>query len=262
MVNQDIFCNFVVDIMIQPKYIYLEEVGSTNDFLRQYEGDEEMVVAWTDFQHAGRGQGANHWESECGKNLTFSILIHPDNVLAHEQYIISMAVAATMRKYLSQVLSEEVYIKWPNDIYWKERKISGTRIDGNIKAGKLSDMVIGTGINTNQNEFNGTAPNPVSLTQITGKTYDRQAILNDIIIRFKHYLDIAHKEWTARKECPTIHGEYHQHLFRKEGIHRYEDADGQFDARLVEVLPNGIMRLERTDGTISEYEFKEVKFCL
>ena len=54
MVNQDIFCNFVVDIMIQPKYIYLEEVGSTNDFLRQYEGDEEMVVAWTDFQHAGR----------------------------------------------------------------------------------------------------------------------------------------------------------------------------------------------------------------
>ena len=128
MVNQDIFCNFVVDIMIQPKYIYLEEVGSTNDFLRQYEGDEEMVVAWTDFQHAGRGQGANHWESECGKNLTFSILIHPDNVLAHEQYIISMAVAATMRKYLSQVLSEEVYIKWPNDIYVGDQKVGGILI--------------------------------------------------------------------------------------------------------------------------------------
>ena len=66
----------------------------------------------------------------------------------------------------------------------------------------------------------------------------------------------------TRKECKTIHSEYHRHLFRKEGIHSYEDANGRFDAKLVEVLPNGIMRLERTDGTISEYEFKEVKFCL
>ena len=104
--------------------------------------NEEMVVAWTDFQHAGRGQGANHWESECGKNLTFSILIHPDNVLAHEQYIISMAVAATMRKYLSQVLSEEVYIKWPNDIYVGDQKVGGILIENRLAGSHIRDCVI------------------------------------------------------------------------------------------------------------------------
>ena len=231
--------------------IHLKEVDSTNIYLLDNAdrfSNEEITVAVTDYQTAGRGMGTNTWESEPDKNLLFSILIH-------------MAHALSLFDVLSSY-SEDITIKWPNDIYWNERKISGTRIDGNISAGKLSDMVIGTGININQNTFNGTAPNPVSLTQITGKTYDRQVILNDIIARFRHYLGIAHEEWTTQKECKTIHSEYHRHLFRKEGIHSYEDANGKFDARLVEVLPNGIMRLERTDGTISEYEFKEVKFCL
>ena len=244
--------------------IHLKEVDSTNIYLLDNAdrfSNEEMTVAVTDYQTAGRGMGTNTWESEPDKNLLFSILIHPTWLDPYMQYIISMAHALSLYDVLSSY-SEDITIKWPNDIYWKERKISGTRIDGNISAGKLSDMVIGTGININQNTFNGTAPNPVSLTQITGKTYDRQAILNDIITRFRHYLGIAHEEWTTRKECKTIHSEYHRHLFRKEGIHSYEDANGQFDARLVEVLPNGIMRLERTDGTISEYEFKEVKYCL
>ena len=244
--------------------IKLKEIDSTNIYLLENAekfSNEEMTVAITDYQTAGRGMGNNTWESEPDKNLLFSILIHPTWLEPYMQYIVSMAHALSLYDVLSSY-SEDITIKWPNDIYWKESKISGTRIDGNISAGKLSDMVIGTGININQSEFHGTAPNPVSLTQITGRTYNRQAILYDIIARFSYYLNIAKQEWMMRKECPTIHSEYHHHLFRKEGIHSYEDANGQFDGRLLEVLPNGIMRLERTDGTISEYEFKEVKFCL
>ena len=243
---------------------HLKEVDSTNIYLLNNAdkfSNEEITIAVSDYQTAGRGMGTNTWESEPDKNLLFSILIHPIWLEPQMQYIISMAHALALYDVLS-AYADGISIKWPNDIYWKERKISGTRIDGNIQSGRMSDMVIGTGININQSEFHGSAPNPVSLTQITGKTYDRQTILNDIITRFKHYLDIAKEEWTTRKKCKTIHSEYHRHLFRKEGIHSYEDANGRFDAKLVEVLPNGIMRLERTDRTISEYEFKEVKFCL
>ena len=244
--------------------IHLKEVDSTNIYLLNNAdkfSNEETTVAVSDYQTAGRGMGTNTWESEPDKNLLFSILIHPIWLEPQMQYIISMAHALSLYDVLSSY-SKDVTIKWPNDIYWKERKISGTRIDGNIKAGKLSDMVIGTGININQNEFHGSAPNPVSLTQITGKAYNRQTILNEIIARFKLYLDIAKSEWTIHKDCSTILTEYHKHLFWKEGIHHYEDANGQFDAEFIEVLPNGIMRLKRTDGTISEYEFKEVKYCL
>ena len=244
--------------------IHLKEIDSTNIYLLDNAdrfSNEEITIAVSDYQTAGRGMGTNTWESEPDKNLLFSILIHPTWLEPYMQYIISMAHALSLYDVLSSY-SKDITIKWPNDIYWKERKISGTRIDGNIQSGRLSDMVIGTGININQSEFNGTAPNPVSLTQITGKTYDRQVILNDIITRFKHNLDIAQKEWTIHKDCNTILTEYHKHLFWKEGIHSYEDANGQFEAEFVEVLPNGIMRLKRIDGTISEYEFKEVKFCL
>ena len=244
--------------------IHLKEVDSTNIYLLNNAdkfSNEETTVAVSDYQTAGRGMGTNTWESEPDKNLLFSILIHPIWLEPYMQYIISMAHALSLYDVLSSY-SKDVTIKWPNDIYWKERKISGTRIDGNIQSGRMSDMVIGTGININQSEFNGSAPNPVSLTQITGKTYDRQTILNDIISRFEHYLSIAKAEWTIRQDCSTILTEYHKHLFWKEGIHHYEDANGQFDAEFIEVLPNGIMRLKRTDGTISEYEFKEVKYCL
>ena len=214
MVNQDIFCNFVVDIMIQPKYIYLEEVGSTNDFLRQYEGDEEMVVAWTDFQHAGRGQGANHWESECGKNLTFSILIHPDNVLAHEQYIISMAVAATMRKYLSQVLSEEVYIKWPNDIYVGDQKVGGILIENRLAGNHIRDCVIGIGLNVNQTEFRSDAPNPVSMAQL----YRREG--------FHNYRDV---KGDFEAELVTVEDDGHLVLRDKAGnLRSYAFKEVQF----------------------------------
>ena len=244
--------------------INLKEIDSTNRYLLDNAdtfGNEEITIATTDYQTAGKGMGTNTWESEPDKNLLFSILIHPTWLEPYMQYIISMAHALALYDVLSS-LTDGITIKWPNDIYWKDLKISGTRIDGNIKSGKMSDMVIGTGININQSAFNGTAPNPVSLHQITGCTYDRNEILFNIISRFEHYLSIAKEEWITRKECKTIHEEYHKHLFRKEGIHRYEDEKGQFDAQLLEVLPNGIMRLKRTDGTISEYEFKEVKFCL
>lgn len=246
------------------KIVALKEIDSTNRYLldnAEVYSNEDVTVAVSNYQTAGRGMGTNTWESEPGKNLLFSILIHPVWIDPQMQYVISMAHALALYDVLSSY-SDSITIKWPNDIYWKERKISGTRIDGNIKGGRMSDMVIGTGININQGEFNGTAPNPVSLTQITGKEYDRNSILQAIISRFEHYLSIAREEWVTRQECITILEAYHKRLFRREGVFLYEDERGQFEAQFLEVLPSGIMRLKRTDGTISEYEFKEVKFCL
>ena len=106
------------------KTLYLEETDSTNDFLRHYTPgeDEDMTVVWTDFQRKGRGQGSNQWESEAGKNLTFSVLIHPDKVRAQDQYIISMAVAETMHRFLSGMVDTAIQIRWPNDIYVGDRE--------------------------------------------------------------------------------------------------------------------------------------------
>ena len=234
--------------------IRLEKIGSTNDYLLSLKTDKD-VVAVTDYQSAGKGMGTNRWESEPGKNLLFSILVHPTWLHPKDQYLLSMAEALALYDVLSEYTSG-ITIKWPNDIYWNDRKISGTRIDGNIAGGGMSDMIIGTGININQEQFYSDAPNPVSLYNITRTKYDTDLILNDIISRFEYYYNMA-------KESPdAIHSMYLQRLYRRDGTYAYEDENGRFEAELLTVKPNGIMVLRRTDGTLSEYEFKQVKYII
>lgn len=244
--------------------IKLSNTTSTNEYLKQMLDRQPNAMQWegvvvTAYQASGKGMGSNTWESEAGKNLLFSILIHPTWLQPSMQFLLSMAQALAIYDVLSQY-TEGITIKWPNDIYWHDRKISGTLIDGTIKGHQMCDMIIGTGININQEVFLSDAPNPVSLLQITGKEHDPYDILKKIIKCFEHYYGIALREWTASQECNTIIATYHQHLYRKDELHWYEDTEGRFQAILLYVQPNGIMTLKRTDGTLSQYEFKEVKF--
>ena len=244
--------------------IKLSDISSTNDYLLGLDTEEEVCVR-TDYQSAGKGMGTNTWESEAGKNLLFSILVHPVWLSVTEQYLLSMAEALAIHDALTEFLEltmgvetiKKLTIKWPNDIYWEDKKLSGTRIDGNIKGGVLQDFVIGTGINVNQQRFFSDAPNPVSLYQITGKEYDNDEILNKILEHFAKYQD-ALKQGDKEK----VVREYHERLYRRTGIHRYEDGNGTFDAEIVKVNTNGIITLRRTDGTLSDYEFKEVRFVI
>ncbi|MBR3521277.1 MAG: biotin--[Prevotella sp.] len=231
--------------------IHLTNITSTNDYLLSLKSQED-IVAVSDYQTRGKGMGTNRWESEPGKNLLFSILIHPTWIPVNQQYLLSMAEAVALCDTLREV-TDDITIKWPNDIYWKDKKISGTRIDVNLSGGILADMVIGTGINVNQTEFLSDAPNPVSLKQITGREHDREALLNDILERFQPLQQMLKDGGT--EEIVRL---YHERLYRKEGMHGYKDANGTFMAAIDYVEPSGILHLTLEDGTKREYMFKEV----
>lgn len=231
--------------------IHLTNITSTNDYLLSLKSQED-IVAVSDYQTRGKGMGTNRWESEPGKNLLFSILIHPTWIPVNQQYLLSMAEAVALCDTLREVTAD-ITIKWPNDIYWKDKKISGTRIDVNLSGGILADMVIGTGINVNQTEFLSDAPNPVSLKQITGREHDREALLNDILKRFQPLQQMLKDGGT--EEIVRL---YHERLYRKEGMHGYKDANGTFMAAIDYVEPSGILHLTLEDGTKREYMFKEV----
>ncbi len=235
----------------------IETTSSTNDYLLSLSDDREVAVV-TDYQTSGKGMGTNTWESEAGKNLLFSILIHPDWLPIARQYLLSMAEAIALVEVMREVTGDEAFtIKWPNDIYWQDKKVSGTRIDVNLQGFRIHDMVIGTGININQRVFRSDAPNPASLWQITGREYDADDILRRILERFDRYRTLLQDAGEEK-----IMAMYHENLYRRHGMHRYEDEAGEFDAELVGVAPNGIMTLRRSDGTLSRYEFKEVKFII
>ena len=238
------------------KIIRLSETDSTNHYLRQcVEGDEEVVVT-TDFQTAGRGQGTNTWESERGQNLLFSMRVGGQGVAVARQFLLSMAHALAVHEALSRHTGN-VSIKWPNDIYWLDKKIAGTLIEVNVGRQGISSLLIGTGINVNQEVFRSDAPNPVSLRQIVGHSVDREQLLHDIMESQQKY-----QRMLAAGEYKQIVGSYHERLYRREGYHPYRDAQGPFEARLERVADDGRLLLIDKDGRHREYRFKEVQFII
>ena len=241
--------------------IHRNEVTSTNTYVKELlsEGIElpDMTVVEADFQTGGRGQQDNHWESERGKNLTFSLVCHPTFLQAVDQFVLSQAIAVAVWRTLSD-FTEGISIKWPNDIYWNDKKICGTLIECNLAGSTIKDCIIGTGINVNQTVFTSDAPNPVSLAQIIGFTLNRQHILDSIIQQFKELYEEL-KDGKIEK----LKDEYMQHLYRREGFHLYQEPDGEpFEAEIMDVKSNGHLVLRRHDGGLKKYELKQLKYIL
>lgn len=243
-------------IIMKKKIIRLKEIDSTNCFLREYkeEGEEDMLIAVADFQTAGKGQGTHTWESEEGKNLLFSIKVHPHWVPVRQQFLLSMAEALALKDALDTYV-DGITLKWPNDVYWNDKKISGTLIETTVDSKGIKTCIFGTGINVNQLEFSSDAPNPVSLCQILGHEVDRDELLQKIVDAFEQYYELL-----RRADYMDVSGIYHLALYRRKGFHRYEDADGEFEGALVEVEDDGHLILHDKQGVMRSYAFGEVKF--
>ena len=167
------------------KVTRLKNIESTNQYLQNLldEGRDvvdNVVVA--DFQTSGKGQGKNVWESEAGKNLLFSVALDMSFLKAEEQFLLTQMISVAMINVLEKYLPKEnLSVKWPNDIYFNDRKIAGVLIKNEIKGMMLGTSIIGIGLNVNQIVFDENIPNPISMKMITGKDYDLKEILSDII---------------------------------------------------------------------------------
>lgn len=241
---------------MEEKIIRLKEIDSTNRFLRELkdEQEDEMVVAVADFQTAGKGQGSHTWESEAGKNLLFSIKVNPRWVPVRQQFLLSMAGAIAIKEALETYV-DGITLKWPNDVYWNDKKISGTLIETSIDSKGIKTCIFGIGINVNQEAFHSDAPNPVSLRQILGHEVDKDELLQKVIEGFRRYYELL-----RRADYMDVSGIYHLSLYRRKGFHRYEDADGDFEGAFVEVEDDGHLILHDKHGVIRSYSFGEVKF--
>lgn len=240
--------------------IHLNETISTNQWLRDYGGNEDMTV-WADYQTAGRGCGTNSWESERGQNLLFSLLLHPKGVPAASQFILSMANALALRDALAEQI-DDVTIKWPNDIYWHDQKICGTLIETTLRSSGIATCIIGTGINVNQQQFLSDAPNPVSLRQILGHDTDREELLHRVLSHIARKMDeVELGAWEP------IRAHYRQHLYRRGETHDYLIDGKREKCELTGVTDDGHLQLLLLSGQGKEdrllsFAFKEVQFIL
>lgn len=248
--------------------IHIDETDSTNRWLRDNPplfgnnpalldnkgrllGKNDCVVVVADYQTAGKGCGTNSWESERGKNLIFSMLIHPTDVPANEQFRITEITSVAMCETLQRYGCKNVSIKWPNDIYVGDKKICGMLIENRLQGSAIKDCIIGIGLNVNQHEFLSDAPNPVSLYQILGHETDREALL-------QAFLDAFDSTYNSKTTCST----YKEMLYRKGKDSLYRDKTTCFKATLTDVLPDGRLLLVDQEGRERLYAFKEVEFIV
>ncbi|MCE5331970.1 MAG: biotin--[acetyl-CoA-carboxylase] ligase, partial [Bacteroidales bacterium] len=145
-------------------------------------------------------------------------------------------------------------IKWPNDIYWNDKKIGGILIENSLQSGKIKWTVIGVGLNINQKTFISDAPNPVSLCQITGKRIALKPILNDICNNIGNlYILMDYAE---------IRKGYAESLYRKEGFHLFRAEGETFEAKIDKIYPDGKLELETKAGEKRGFYFKEVEYVI
>ncbi len=235
--------------------VELEVTASTNDYLRHnlrlYPG--LLTVATAEYQTAGRG-ATGQWESGQGENLLFSLLSHPTMLDAADIFLLSQTACLAICKALERY-GEEVSIKWPNDIYWGDKKMVGILIENELAARKVSDSIMGVGVNVNQQHFPLSLPNPTSLALELGHEVERGEVLEGIVAEFCALYDALMQ---GRGE--HIRVEYLNRLYRCGKACTYRDQDGEFTATLLTVEPGGHLVLRDERGTLRRYAFKEVNF--
>ncbi len=239
------------------KIIRFESLDSTNDYCRKLIESghtEEGTVIVAGRQLRGRGLAGNSWESEEGKNLTFSIILHPAFLHPEDQFFLSMSVSLGIAGYL-EAIAGNITIKWPNDIYAGNKKIAGILIENTIIENSTETSIAGIGVNINQTFFSSRIPDPVSLKLITGRDRDLGECL-DGICKNLNYWYILLKQGNK----PYIRSRYTERLFGINKTGDFKSGSRKFRAIIRGTDKYGRLALELPDKTIEYYNLKEVGF--
>ncbi|HEX2607166.1 MAG TPA: biotin--[acetyl-CoA-carboxylase] ligase [Flavisolibacter sp.] len=213
-------------------FLELPTVDSTNNYAMGmvHAGMAQHGMAvFAGEQTRGRGQRSKVWFSQAGQSISLSIIIRPDALSSSRLFLLSqMAAVAAHRFFLNYSLSD-TFIKWPNDIFWRDRKAGGILIENSFKGPKWMYAVIGIGLNINQADFPDLDRKAVSLRQITGQNYEPAQLARSLCT----YMDAAWKELLI--DPASIDQAYQQALFRRGARVKFKQ-----DSRIFEALVKGV----------------------
>ena len=269
---------------------WYDELDSTNnEAIRKAGSLDNMSVIAASHQTAGRGQRGNAWHAEAGENLTFSIFLRfrtPSDdregsfpeIMAADQFVLSETATLAQCRFLKRK-GIDARIKWPNDIYAGNRKISGMLVENSLNGKYLATSVIGIGLNVNQTCFPPELPNPTSMSLLTGSHYELGTLLGEFMEVFTETVlmmnGIPHEEL---KEL------YERELYRKGEQVMFLDISGRpaylpanpvmsgspdgrsdetyFTGTVKGVSDTGMLQVMLPDGTVREFGFKEIAYVI
>lgn len=264
-------------------FIELQSVDSTNNYaLARIHADlaQHGEAFFAREQVAGKGQRGRYWASGKDENIILSVVLQPSPLVLSQQFQLSACISVAVREFFAHYAGDAAKIKWPNDLYWQDRKAGGILIENIIRAememaeeswhqGRPKDRpiiidhppsgwnwsVAGIGININQTIFGSGLKNPVSLKQITGKNFD-------VVVLAKELCEILDKRYTelVNEGVDDIYAEYRRQLYKKDEPVKLKKDNRIFEAVIKDVSPMGQLIVQHA---IEEtFDFGEIEWVL
>jgi BirA family biotin operon repressor/biotin-[acetyl-CoA-carboxylase] ligase len=245
--------------MIGFPLIELDRVDSTNRYaesLLEKGMVAEGTVIRADEQFAGKGQHDNIWISEPGRNLTFTVILHPHRIPPGRQFLLNKAMALGVCDFIRGMVGK-CTIKWPNDILVSNRKIAGILISHKIMGASIADSVIGIGININQQRFPSDLSNPVSLVQLQHRETDLRDAFKNVCQRLEtRYAALClgkHQSIdTSYRDALLGIGEWRMFLRNGE----------KFSGKITGVDDLGRLLVETRDQRTTAFNHKEIEYII
>jgi len=252
-------------------FVELQSVDSTNNYARQqiHAGlAQHGMAVFAHEQLLGKGQRGKTWSSERDAGIILSIVLKPQPFLMlSQQFILNACVSVAINDFFIKYAGSDTKIKWPNDLYWQDRKAGGVLIESVVRSqesGVNSPQlvspnwewaIVGIGININQTVFPSYLPNPVSLKQITGKDYNVVELAKELCDYLeKYFLKLIDEDYSR------IHDQYVAHLYMKNATVKLKKGNRVFEAMIKSVSPSGKLIVQH--AIEEEFDFGEVEWMI
>ena len=239
-------------------FVELQTVNSTNNYAIEKVHDGLAFHGNVFFAHeqiAGKGQLGKKWIATPNQNIMMSVVLEPDFLRVSQQFYLSVCLADACAGFFTDFITSDFYIKWPNDIYWRDRKIGGILIENILQGDKWKFAVAGMGINVNQTEFPAFLTSAVSLKQITGKTFSPVDLAKELCKRTEEkYQQLRTGGFNELLE------EYNGYLFRKNEKVKLKTGNGVFETTILGVSADG--QLHSKDDIERNFNFGEVVWVI
>ena len=260
-------------------FIELQSIDSPNKYAmgivhgdQLSDGQDEPQHGTAVFSHeqtAGKGQRGKKWQSEKDANISLSILLNPYPMRISEQFKLSVCIAVSVSEFFSKYACDETKVKWPNDLYWRDRKAGGVLIENVVSGQSAIDSqqstaagqqlavwkwaIVGIGININQIFFPEDLQNPVSLKQITGKTFKPVELAKELcLVVEKNY------QLLMNRNFEKLFNNYQDHLYKKDEKVKLKKGSRVFETTIKGVSGTG--KLITQQSIEERFEFGEIEW--
>ena len=238
-------------------FIELRTVESTNNYamgLARASMAQHGTAVFAHDQTTGKGQRNREWVSAPGQNIALSLILEAEYLDPSRIFLLSMTVALATSKFFNRFIEENIRIKWPNDIYWRDRKAAGILIENLWQGNHWKYAVAGIGVNVNQKEFGTLSTKAVSLAIITGKTFEAMKLAKTLCQDLNSSFNLLLTNPDA------VACEYRKRLYKLNETVRLKKDNRIFEATIKDVSIDG--RLVVQHATEESFEVGEVEWVL